>query len=132
MATKKKRVNAKLSYKVSDILKRVPNRFLLSIAVAKRARQLKEGATPFIESTETLDVDSETPILTALSEIHAEKINVAIDSESQKSPELLDEISDFLDSDMMEEVADTPSDESATDVSDKKGNEPKKRKSLAA
>ena len=37
------------SYRISEILRRIPNRFLLSIAVAKRARQLKEGARPLID-----------------------------------------------------------------------------------
>jgi DNA-directed RNA polymerase subunit omega len=34
---------------VDDCLKKIPNRFLMTLAAAHRARQLANGATPLVE-----------------------------------------------------------------------------------
>lgn len=52
---------------VEDCLKKVPNRFVLVLLAAKRARQLLKGAKPLI------NVDNK-PIVTALREIAAGKV----------------------------------------------------------
>ena len=39
---------------VEDCLKRIPNRFQLTLAATYRARQLAQGGTPHIETTPTL------------------------------------------------------------------------------
>ena len=36
---------------VEDCLKRIPNRFQLTLAATYRARQLAQGGTPLIEAT---------------------------------------------------------------------------------
>lgn len=53
-----------------DLLKHVNNRFLLTVAAAKRSRQLQEGSKPLTEE-EGLPV-----VLTALEEIKEGKISV--------------------------------------------------------
>jgi len=121
-------------YRVSDILKKIPNRFLLSIAVSKRARQLKEGSSPLIENdNEELDlVNPETPILTALNEVHQNKIHVSLDKKSTEKPEILDEISDFLDTDMLDDIESSATKETEKDTPKNSEKDSKKRKSLAA
>ena len=102
-STKSKKTGSDIrddSYRVSDILKRVPNRFLLSIAVAKRARQLKEGATPLID----LNYNPETPVITAILEFFAQKIDINVSERKENHSDILDEISDYLDSDMLDDL----------------------------
>ena len=53
---------------VDDCLKRIPNRFQLTLAATYRARQLTNGATPLVEP----DKDKATVI--ALREIAAGKV----------------------------------------------------------
>lgn len=84
---------------ISKILEKVPNKFLLSVAVAKRARQLKEGAKPLvdIEKDELL-----LPIIKALEEIEENKISVNL-KERTDEDDLLGEINDYVDVDFLEE-----------------------------
>lgn len=55
---------------VEDCLKRIPNRFFLVHAAAKRVRQLREGSERLIEASDNED------IVTALREIAAGKVFV--------------------------------------------------------
>ncbi|MFP3981375.1 MAG: DNA-directed RNA polymerase subunit omega [Desulfobacterales bacterium] len=55
---------------VEDCLKRIPNRFFLVHAAAKRVRQLKEGTARLVETPENED------IVVALREIAAGKVFV--------------------------------------------------------
>ena len=55
---------------VEDCLKRIPNRFFLVHAAAKRVRQLKEGTGRLVEAPENED------IVVALREIAAGKVFV--------------------------------------------------------
>jgi DNA-directed RNA polymerase subunit omega len=48
---------------VDDCLKRIPNRFQMTLAAAHRARQLASGATPLV------DADRDKPTVVALREI---------------------------------------------------------------
>lgn len=57
---------------VDDCLKRIPNRFQLTLAATYRARQLGAGATPLVEP----DRDKHTVI--ALREISAGKIGTEV------------------------------------------------------
>ena len=58
---------------VDDCLKRIPNRFQLTLAATYRARQLTAGATPQVE----LDrYDKDKPTVIALREIEAGKVGL--------------------------------------------------------
>lgn len=54
---------------VEDCLKQIPNRFELALAATYRARQLAQGHTPKIES-------SDKPTVVALREIAAGQVGV--------------------------------------------------------
>ena len=58
---------------VEDCLKRIPNRFQLTLAATYRARQLTAGGTPQID-VDPLDRDKPTVI--ALREIEAGKVGL--------------------------------------------------------
>ena len=60
---------------VDDCLKRIPNRFQLTLAATYRARQLTAGGTPQID-VDPLDRDKPTVI--ALREIAAGKVGAEI------------------------------------------------------
>ncbi len=57
---------------VDDCVKRIPNRFELTLVATTRARQLALGATP------TLDAGKDKPCVVALREIAAGKIGIEI------------------------------------------------------
>jgi DNA-directed RNA polymerase subunit omega len=57
---------------IDDCLKKIPNRFELTLTAAYRARQLATGATPQV------DADNDKPAVIALREIAAGKIGVDI------------------------------------------------------
>jgi DNA-directed RNA polymerase subunit omega len=57
---------------IDDCLKKIPNRFDLTLAAAYRARQLTTGATPQV------DADNDKPAVVALREIAEGKIGVDI------------------------------------------------------
>ncbi len=90
MSNKKKTIRDQIN--LNEIQERVPNKFLLSVAAAKRARQIDEGATPLIDAnattTRSLDI--------ALLEIQLGKIIVSLE-ESKEEDSLIDDISDYLD-----------------------------------
>lgn len=67
-----------------ELLKKIKNRFILSIAAAKRARQIKDGAVPLIER------EDETPeLIVALNEIMSEKIEVSQNESTVLTPEVI-------------------------------------------
>ena len=53
---------------VEDCLKRIPNRFQLTLAATYRSRQLAQGGTPLVETTR------DKPTVIALREIAAGKV----------------------------------------------------------
>jgi DNA-directed RNA polymerase subunit omega len=57
---------------VDDCLKRIPNRFDLTLAAARRARQIAMGSTPQVE------VDRDKPTVIALRELAAGKVGLEI------------------------------------------------------
>ncbi|OQA33840.1 MAG: DNA-directed RNA polymerase subunit omega [Betaproteobacteria bacterium ADurb.Bin341] len=62
---------------VDDCLKKVPNRFQLSLAATYRARQLANGATPMVEA------DRDKPTVIALRELAAGKYGLELLNRSQ-------------------------------------------------
>ena len=57
---------------VDDCLKRIPNRFQMTLAATYRARQLASGATPLVET------EKDKPTVIALREIAAGKVGAEI------------------------------------------------------
>ena len=57
---------------VDDCLKRIPNRFQLTLAATYRARQLTNGATPMVEP------DRDKPTVIALREMASGKYGLEI------------------------------------------------------
>lgn len=62
---------------VDDCLKKVPNRFQLTLAATYRARQLANGATPMVEP------DRDKPTVIALRELAAGKYGLELLNRSQ-------------------------------------------------
>lgn len=58
---------------VEDCLKRIPNRFQLTLAATYRARQLTAGSTPQIEIDQH---DRDKPTVIALREVAAGKVGL--------------------------------------------------------
>ncbi|HLA34536.1 MAG TPA: DNA-directed RNA polymerase subunit omega [Rhodocyclaceae bacterium] len=57
---------------IDDCIKRIPNRFQLTLVATYRARQLTLGSTPLVE------VDRDKPAVIALREIACGKVGVEI------------------------------------------------------
>lgn len=57
---------------VDDCLKRIPNRFQLTLAATYRARQISAGSTPLLEG------DRDKPTVLALREIAAGKVGLEV------------------------------------------------------
>ncbi len=55
---------------VEDCLKRIPNRFQLTLAATYRARQLAQGGSPMVESTR------DKPTVIALREVATGKVGL--------------------------------------------------------
>ena len=91
---------------LAELFEKVPNRFLLTVAASKRARQLDDGATPLIDATlannRSLDI--------ALMEIQTGKIVVTLEETSDEES-ILDEISDYLDAEVDQSTPEPISDQ---------------------
>lgn len=70
---------------LEELLDKVKNRFLLTVAAARRARQLKEGAKPLIDMAE-----NEPPVIVALDEILEDKIRIEIGDSKQTALQEVD------------------------------------------
>jgi DNA-directed RNA polymerase subunit omega len=57
---------------VDDCLKRIPNRFQMTLAAAHRARQIANGATPLV------DAEKDKPTVIALREIGLGKVGLEV------------------------------------------------------
>lgn len=85
---------------LEKIYKKNPNKFVISIAAAKRAKQLKEGIKPLVE------VDSTRPysfILIALKEILEEKIEITIEDSEENSEDKIDQMDRYLQEELNKE-----------------------------
>ena len=74
---------------LAELFKKVPNRFLLTVAASKRARQLDDGARPLIDATLANNLSLDI----ALMEIQLGKIVVSIEDVTEEDS-IIDEISD--------------------------------------
>ncbi|GAB1367492.1 DNA-directed RNA polymerase subunit omega [Azonexus hydrophilus] len=57
---------------VDDCLKKIPNRFQMTLAAAHRARQIANGSTPLVE------VDKDKPTVVALREMALGKVGLEV------------------------------------------------------
>ena len=62
---------------VDDCMKRIPNRFQMTLAATFRARQLANGATPLV------DPDKDKPTVIALREMAAGKVGLEVLNKGQ-------------------------------------------------
>ncbi|CAI08095.1 DNA-directed RNA polymerase omega chain [Aromatoleum aromaticum EbN1] len=60
---------------IEDCLKRIPNRFQLTLAATYRARQITIGSTPQVELEKS---DKDKPTVIALREIAAGKVGLEV------------------------------------------------------
>ncbi|MBI5700307.1 DNA-directed RNA polymerase subunit omega [Candidatus Saganbacteria bacterium] len=66
---------------IDILLKNAKNKFLLSNAVAGRAKQITEGSLPYVN-----DFDPTNPIITAIREIARDKIRIKLLTAESKKP----------------------------------------------
>jgi DNA-directed RNA polymerase subunit K/omega len=111
---------------LKELYEKHPNRFLLSVGVSKRARQLKEGAKPLVTIAHN---EPFNPISIAMKEILAGTVSVVVNDESEDHDILLDELESNLDEDLKAEDA---LEEKAEKEAKKKDSKRKSSKSLAA
>ena len=108
---------------IEKLLKIIPNRFELSIVIAKRSKQLKMGSKPLV------DVDPEVmdPIDIAIREIYEGKISIIQKDETEYEEGVLEELDTQLEERLKEDLE-------ADEKEQPKKKEPKskKSKSLAA
>lgn len=63
---------------VTNLLKKVDNRYSLVIMTAKRARQIAEGDEPMT------DVDEQSPVTLAVNEIYEDKVYRSNEEQAEK------------------------------------------------
>ncbi len=88
---------------VAELLKKAENRYRLSIATAKRARQIFAGSKPLVET------DDKAPVSIAADEIEAEKLKIYNEEEwkeLQKNEMIKKEVSDKIEEQNKDEEAD--------------------------
>jgi len=107
---------------LKTIYDKEPNRFLITTAVAKRARQLKEGARPMIEVNHDEAIGF---VEVALKELEEKKYKIYIEEIQKKETDILDEMNDSLNKDIKEQEKQEEKDKKQKD----KG---RSKKSLAA
>ena len=98
------------------------NRFLMAVAIAKRAKQLKEGVRPLVPFNREEDL---LPIEVALREVGTGKVQIVVKDKQEIRHDFLDEMDQLLDSEI----------EGAVQVEEEKKMIPKDKKlkkSLAA
>ena len=93
---------AQKNYSLKKLQENIPNRFILSIAIANRARQLKDGATPLIEVSEK----TSSPIQIAIKEIEEKKIVSVLQEIDKENENIIDEIKNYLDTETIENLND--------------------------
>lgn len=111
---------------MKKILDKNPNRFLLSVAIAKRARQIKEGAKPFVEYDPEMPFSS---VYLAMKEYELGFFDINVKtSNASEDEDLLESLEKTMEDELAQEEAEIQQD-------DKKAKEAKakpKSKSLAA
>jgi DNA-directed RNA polymerase omega subunit len=113
---------------ISNMLKKVPNRFVLCIGLFKRARQLKEGLKPMVK------YDSEKPVLpvlTAMKELLEDKLDINFIKNDFEESELIDKMEQQLEEEIKNEKEELEK-EKTVKKKTKEGRAKSKSKSLAA
>ncbi|KAF0135049.1 MAG: hypothetical protein FD145_187 [Candidatus Saganbacteria bacterium] len=67
---------------IDALLSKAKNKFLLSNAVADRAKQISEGSLPYVNN-----FDPTNPIITAIREIASDKIKIRMITAASKKPQ---------------------------------------------
>ena len=73
----------------TELLKKIPNRFLLSVAIAKRARQISEGEKPLVEVMKDKPLN---PINIAMKEFNEGLITISEKDEVDDELELIEKL----------------------------------------
>ena len=73
----------------TELLKKIPNRFLLSVAIAKRARQISEGEKPLVEVMKDKPMN---PINIAMKEFNEGLITISEKDEVDDELELIEKL----------------------------------------
>ncbi|MBH37877.1 DNA-directed RNA polymerase subunit omega [bacterium] len=73
----------------TQLLKKIPNRFLLSVAIAKRARQISEGERPLVEVLRDKPMN---PINIAMKEFNEGLITITEKNEVDDELELIEKL----------------------------------------
>ncbi len=108
----------------TQLLGKVPNKFLLCVAASKRARQIKDNLHPGILEEEPI-----VPVVQALYEIMDGKVKVTLKHQPDEEQDMLQKMDQQLTENMsQEEKAETEKDDKKTKESKSKS----KSKSLAA
>ena len=92
---------------VSHLYKIIPNRFLLSVSISKRARQLSEGAKPLVETVPGKPFNA---VAVAIKELSEGLIKVSIKEDVDDELELLEELDKGLEAKIKSESKDAKSD----------------------
>lgn len=79
---------------ITDLLKIIPNRFLLSVAVSKRARQLADGEKPMVEIEKEKPFN---PVSIAMKELLEKKFEIKIKEDTDDEIELIEKLDKTLD-----------------------------------
>lgn len=111
---------------MTKVFKQIPNRFLLSVAVSKRARQLREGYRPLIEVNE----ENPNPVIIALKEIEQGKLVVIVKDRHNAEEEYLERMEQDLELHVAEQ--ETEKDEKKPAKEAKETKSKAKSRSLAA
>ena len=69
---------------IDSLLSKAKNKFLLSNAVAGRAKQISEGSLPYVDN-----FDPTNPIITAMREIASEKIKIKMVTAGEKKAQVV-------------------------------------------
>lgn len=70
---------------IDSLLSKAKNKFLLSNAVAGRAKQIAEGSLPYVDN-----FDPTNPIITAMREIASEKIKIKMVTAGEKKAQVVE------------------------------------------
>ena len=109
---------------ITKLLNKYPNRFMLSLALAKRCKTLKSGVTPLVEVE---DAENYMPLEVSIREFSNDKIEFSIqDEDIDEESEVIQELDAVLGHEQEKE------DDVSTDNQKNKDKGKSKSKSLAA
>ena len=102
---------------IHDLFQKIPNRFLLSVAISKRARQLLDGEKPLVDHVPGKPFNA---VSLAIKEFSEGKIDLSIKEDVDEELELLEKLDKGLEAKLEQEVSDAP-------VEAKKDKKPKSK-----